>query len=180
MLDLSSPRWKKLSQAYGSAEGIPALLIQLKTAPLSESYQSEPCNSLCGSLCHQSDSYTASYAAVPHIIHLGLKRLKRPVSERFDFILMIEAMRHKKASPRVPRDLKSSYEDAIRSGYALVKSSLDHSWSEEEYRVMLGALLVFRGNPALGNILLDFDGDCQCPNCETVLPPLGYAILKSE
>src|SRR5713101_5965536 len=81
MLDLSSPRWKKLSQAYGSAEGIPALLIQLKTAPLSESYQSEPCNSLCGSLCHQSDSYTASYAAVPHIIHLGPKR---PVSERFD------------------------------------------------------------------------------------------------
>jgi hypothetical protein len=28
MLDLSSPRWKKLPQAYGSAEGIPALLIR--------------------------------------------------------------------------------------------------------------------------------------------------------
>jgi hypothetical protein len=113
-------------------------------------------------------------------IHLGLKR---PVSERFDFILIsakIEAMRHKKASPRVPRDLKSSYEDAIRGGYVLVKSPLDHSWSEAEYRVMLGALLVFRGNPALGNMLLDFDGDSQCPNCETVFPTLGYGILKSE
>jgi hypothetical protein len=63
----------------------------------------------------------------------------------------IEAMRHKKPSPRVPRDLKSSYEDAIRNGYALVKSSPDHSWSEEEYRMMLG-----------------------------VFAPLGYDILKSE
>jgi hypothetical protein len=94
--------------------------------------------------------------------------------------LLIEALRHKKASPRVPRVLKSSYEDAIRSGCAVVKSSLDHPWSEEEYRVMLGALLVFPGNPALGNMLLDFDGDWQCPNCETVFPPLGYDILKSE
>jgi hypothetical protein len=176
MLDLNSPRSNKLSQAYGSAEGIPALLRQLKTARPSESYRSEP----CGSVCHQGHVYTASYAALPHIIHLGLKR---PVSERCDFILMsakIEAMRHQKASPRVPRDLKSSYEDAIRSAYALVKSSLDHSWSEEEYRVLPGALLVFRGNPALANRLLDFDGDCQCPNRETVFPPLGYDILKSE
>jgi hypothetical protein len=83
MLDLSSPRWKKLLQAYGSAEGIPALLIELKTAPPSGRYQSEPWNSLCGSCCHQSDVYTASYAAVPHILHLGLKR---PVSERFDIL----------------------------------------------------------------------------------------------
>jgi hypothetical protein len=45
---------------------------------------------------------------------------------------------------------------------------------------MLGALLVFRGNPALGNMLLDFDGDRQCRNRQTVFPPLGYDILKSE
>jgi hypothetical protein len=173
MLDLSGPRWKKLEYLQQSRR-------LLKTAAPSESYQSEPWNSRWGSLCHQSDVYTASYAAVSHIIHLGLKR---PVSERFDFSLRsakIEAMRCKKASPHVPRDLKSSYEDAIRSGYALVKSSLGHSWSEEAYRVMLGALLVFRGNPALGNMLLDFDGDWQCPNCETVFPPLGYDILKRE
>src|SRR5258708_25561973 len=108
MLDLSSPRCNRLSQAYGSAEGIPASLMQLKPAPPSESYQSETWNSLCGSVRHQSHVYTASYPAVPHVIHLGLKR---PVARRFDFILMsakIEAMRHKKASLRVPRDRKSS------------------------------------------------------------------------
>jgi hypothetical protein len=60
------------------------------------------------------------------------------------------------------------------------ESSLDHSWSEEEYRAMLGALLVFRRNPPLGNMLLDFDGHRQCRNCETVFPPLGYHVPKSE
>jgi hypothetical protein len=45
---------------------------------------------------------------------------------------------------------------------------------------MLGALLVFRGNPALGNMLLDFDGHGQCRNRETVFAPLGCDILKSE
>ena len=45
---------------------------------------------------------------------------------------------------------------------------------------MLGALVVFRGNPALGNMLLDFEGEGQCPNCETVFPALGYDILEQE
>jgi len=49
-----------------------------------------------------------------------------------------------------------------------------------EYRVMLAALLVFPRNAALGTMLLDFSGDWQCANCETVFPPLGYDILKSE
>jgi hypothetical protein len=47
-------------------------------------------------------------------------------------------------------------------------------------RVMLAALLVFPRNAALGNMLLDFAGDWQCANCETVFPPLGYDMLKSE
>jgi hypothetical protein len=45
---------------------------------------------------------------------------------------------------------------------------------------ILGALAIFRGPVALGNMLLDFDGDCQCPNCDTVFPALGYDILKQK
>ena len=178
MLELRSPQWKKLKQAYGSAEGIPELLTQLETARPSVNYQSEPWYSLWSSLCHQGDVYTASYAAIPHIITLALKR---PVPERFDFILMsakIEAMRHKKKSPPLPRDLETAYEEAVRSGYSLVKTSLDHDWSEEEYRVLLGALAIFKGRPALGNMLLDFDGDCMCPNCETTFRALGYDLTE--
>jgi len=180
MLDLQSPRWKELSQAYGSAENIPDLLAQLKTAPPKEDYRSEPWFSLWSSLCHQGDVYTASYAAVPHIVVLGSEK---PISERADLILIsaeIEARRHVKKAPEIPADLKGSYEEAIRAGVSLVMSCMEREWPEDEYRALLGALAIFRGHVALGNMLLDFDGDCQCPNCDAVFPPLGYDILEEK
>lgn len=67
MLELDSPRWKKLKHAYGKASDIPALLERLKTAPPPADWQSEPWFSLWSALCHQHDVYTASYAALPHI-----------------------------------------------------------------------------------------------------------------
>jgi hypothetical protein len=42
MFDLGQSALEKLSQAHGSAEGLSALLIELKTAWPSESDQSEP------------------------------------------------------------------------------------------------------------------------------------------
>jgi hypothetical protein len=71
MLDLNSPGWHELTQAYGAAETIPALLQQLQTAPQSKDYRSEPWLSLWSSLCHQGDIYTASCAAVPHVTAIG-------------------------------------------------------------------------------------------------------------
>ena len=180
MLDLQSPRWKELSQAYGTAENIPVLLAQLKTAAAKKDYRSEPWFSLWSSLCHQGDIFTASYAAVPHIVALGPEK---PISERIDFLLIaakIEAIRNAKTAPRMPADLKLSYEDAIRAGIPLAMSCMEQDWPEDDYRVILGALTIFRGHIALGNMLLDFDGDCQCPNCDTVFPPLGYDILKEK
>jgi hypothetical protein len=180
MLDLQSPRWKELLQAYGSAENIPVLLLQLKTAAPKKDYRSEPWFSLWSSLCHQGDVYTASYAAVPHFVALGSKR---PISEKMDFLLIvakIEATRHAKKSPAIPADLKRSYEDAIQAGVPLVMNCMEQNWPEDEYRALLGALAIFRGHVALGDMLLDFDGDCQCPNCEAVFPPLGYDILKQK
>lgn len=180
MLDLQSPRWKELSQAYGSAENIPGLLSQLKTAALPKNYQSEPWFSLWSSLCLQGDVYTASYAAVPHIVARGSKR---PISERTNCLLMvakIEAMRHAKRAPSIPTALKRSYADALRAGVSLAMSCMERDWPEDDCRVLLGALAIFCGHVAVGNMLLDFDGDCQCPNCDTVFPPLGYNIREEK
>lgn len=180
MLDLRSPRWKELSHAYGSAQDIPGLLSQLKTAAPEKDYRSEPWFSLWSALCHQGDIYTASYAAVPHILAAGSEK---PISQRMDFLLItakIEAMRHVKGAPKIPADLKRPYENAIREGLSLAMSCLEQDWPEDEYRVVLGALAIFSEHVAFGNMMLDFDGDCQCPNCDTVFPPLGYDILKKE
>jgi len=180
MLELQSPRWKELSHAYGSAQDIPGLLSQLKNAGPKKDYRSEPWFSLWSALCHQGDVYTASYAAVPHIVALASKRA---ISERTEFFLIaatIEAMRHTKKAPKIPPDLKRPHEDALREAASLAMGCMERDWPEEDFRVVLGALAIFRGHVALGNMLLDFDGDCQCPNCNTVFSPLGYDILKNK
>ena len=180
MLDLRSPRWKELSHAYGSAQDIPTLLSQLKTAAPKKDYRSEPWFSLWSALCHQGDVYTASYAAVPHVMAIGLEK---STVERIDYLLLcasIEAQRHTNQAPAIPTDIKLEYEQALQAGISMTVDCLTQDWSEEDFRVLFGALAIFRGQVPLGNMLLNFDGDCQCPNCDTVFAPLGYDILKKE
>jgi len=180
MLDLHSPRWKQLWHAYGSAENTPGLLVQLKVAPPKKGYRDEPWFSLWSSLCHQGDVYTASYAAVPHIFDTATTR---PVEEKPDFLLLaacIEAQRHTKKAPKIPVDLELAYKESLQLGDAMALVCLGRDWSEDDYRVLLGSLTIFRGKIPLGNMLLNFDGDCQCPKCDAVFPALGYDIMKDK
>lgn len=75
MIELGDPRWEKLSHAYGSAADIPELLRQLAgaTGPKIR-YDSEPWFTLWSSLCHQGDVYDASYAALPHLTVVYVRR----------------------------------------------------------------------------------------------------------
>ena len=70
MINLDSIRWSELKHAYGDAANIPSMLKELSSFPSYENYQSEPYFSLWSALCHQGDVFTASYAALPHIIAL--------------------------------------------------------------------------------------------------------------
>ncbi len=68
MLSLESPRWSELQHAYGPASDIPALLAQLGMVP-SSTDGSEPWFTLWSALAHEGDVYSASFAAVPHVVH---------------------------------------------------------------------------------------------------------------
>jgi hypothetical protein len=72
MLPLDDPYWSELVHAYGKASDVPELLLALasSTGPKT-GYEEEPWYSLWSSLCHQGDVYTASYAAVPHIVKIA-------------------------------------------------------------------------------------------------------------
>jgi hypothetical protein len=60
-------RWSNLQHAYGSASDVPGLLRRLEVLPAS-SGTDEPWFSLWSSLAHQGDVYSASFAAVPHVV----------------------------------------------------------------------------------------------------------------
>src|SRR5688572_14620061 len=96
MLPLDSPRWSELTHAYGTAEDIPELLRQLKNLPRSHG-EEEPWLTLWSSLAHQGDVYSASFAAVPHVIEALARAPERADSSYFQFPAWIEICRAKSA-----------------------------------------------------------------------------------
>lgn len=94
MPGLYSPLWGELRDAYGSAEEIPELLRQLSALP-SDNGSSEPWFSLWSALAHQGDVYSASFAAVPHVIEAIASSPERVTDVYLHFPAWIEICRHK-------------------------------------------------------------------------------------
>jgi len=176
MLDLESPKWRNLSHAYGVASNVPTLIEQLKTAPPPKDWQSEPWYSLWSSLCHQYDVYTASYAALPHIVAIAASK---PVKHRLEFVSFIgaiEAFRHRKKAPQIPQFLQEDYFSALDHAASLILDSLVVDWDEEEMTVLLGVYSVMRGHYRLGNAIIFLPEENTCPECEAPVPLLGYNV----
>ena len=179
MLDLDSDRWRDLSHAYGAATDIPALLRQLPTAPVkSEDSKREPWFSLWSALCHQSDVYPASFAAVPHIIAASQRRQPTDRAEYLFLAATIESMRHKASSPSLPTELESTYLEALQTAVVLTLEALqvepDRSW----FQGLLAALAAFRGFPELGAAISDLERELDCPSCEATFIAPGYGYFS--
>ncbi len=67
MLNLNSDQRGELEHAYGTAEDIPGLLEQHSQLPEDDG-KSAAWFPLWSALAHQGDVFSASFAAVPHII----------------------------------------------------------------------------------------------------------------
>ena len=104
MLSLDSPRWSSLHHAYGSAVDIPELLRQLRELPASEG-ESEPWFPIWSALAHQGDVYSASFAAVPHVVH-ALGASPANADGVYFHPAWVEICRRKKGV-EVPEDLRA-------------------------------------------------------------------------
>ena len=160
MLKLDSDRWRKLSHAYGTAADIPALLGQLPAAPVrSGDTEQELWFTLWSALCHQSDVYSASFAALPHIIAAARAREPRDRAEYLFLAGTIESARHKASSPSIPSDLEPAYEEALQAAVPLALEALqvesDGSW----FQGLVAALAAFRGFHELGTAISDLERD---------------------
>ena len=159
MLPLESPDWHQLKHAYGLASDIPDLLRKLQQFPPHPSADSEPYFSLWSALCHQGDVYTASYAAVPHIV--GILE-SAPSRAHWDFYLLpasIEIARCKGRGPEIPKELSEAYFDAFRRLLSLVASGTQGNDDETQCRVLIATLAVAKGQPLLGEAILELEPD---------------------
>lgn len=159
MLSLSSDEWSRLTHAYGAASDIPELLTTLSDYPGKPSSESEPFFSLWSSLCHQGDTYTASYAAVPHIIRLAEVK---PNLISYDFLLLptsIEIARLSGRGPKIPAGIVMEYSDAIKRMPKIVGQikvdELDETWC----LTCAAAIAISAGNSTLAEAILELEGD---------------------
>ena len=153
MIALDSPRWSELQHAYGSAADIPSLLRQLESFPSSEGNR-EPWFSLWSALCHQDDVYSASFAAVPHIIRVLSVDPMRADSSFFGLPACIEIARARDDFP-IPADLRQSYFEALQRLPVLVGAAASREWDEGFLCCTLAAIAAAKGFPSVAEAALE-------------------------
>jgi hypothetical protein len=155
MLSLDSPAWSMLQHAYGSAVDIPNLLRQLESLPSSEG-NSEPWFSIWSALAHQGDVYTASFAAVPHVVHYLASDPSAASFVYFQFPAWVEICRQRHAMT-VPSDLATDYFDALKRLGKLVGAVIDEDWDRDFVVCALAALAVSKGFTLIGEAIQELD-----------------------
>jgi hypothetical protein len=160
MLLLDDPLWRQLQHAYGSAADIPPLLraLELSPEPIADS-QAEPWFSLWSSLCHQDDVYTASYAAVPHLVRIACATAT-PIA--FSFFLLpasIEVARRAGRGPEVPAEYAEAYRVAIANLGESVSLHRHEPWDQAMLLSAAAAQAVSKGHVDVAEALINLDDD---------------------
>lgn len=143
MLSLDSPKWAELEHAYGPAADIPDLLRQLEELPPSAG-DIEPWFSIWSSLAHQGDVYSASFAAVPHVVRILQEDPTRTDLSYFQFPAWVEVCRQKN-SVEIPPDLKEPYFTALAQLPALVAAASQREWDADFLSCALSAIAAAKG-----------------------------------
>ena len=153
MITLDSPAWDRLQHAYGPASDIPDLLHQLAANP--RPGNDEPWDSLWSALCHQGDVYTASYAAVPHIVQIALDA-KGPIHSSF-FLLpaCVEIARKRKRGPELPQELEWDFFAALCNLIVCAARQATNYWDLGMLLCVLAAVAAAKGQPDLADLLTE-------------------------
>lgn len=167
MLDLDSSKWAELSHAYGAASDIPALLRQLDSLPAAAAKQ-EPWFSLWSALAHQGDVYSASFAAVPHVVRALASAPASADSTYFQFPAWVEICRRKN-DVTVPEELAPAYFDALSQLPSLVAAAASRSWDETFLLCALSAIAAAKGQPAVAEAVLELSPEVTEEFMEWVL-----------
>ena len=174
MLDLESPRWGELEQAYGSAEDIPRLLAHLERTD--ERERRELWFGLWSTLCRDGEVYSASYAALPHLVAFATRRRAAAGAEALHLAGGIEVGRLSEGAPPLPEDLASGYERALGEVPRLIAGWIDERWEPDTVQVLASVLAIAKGHPRFGAAALLLDAAVSCPVCGASHPPAGWAL----
>jgi hypothetical protein len=157
MLSLDSPSWSDLRHAYGNADDIPILLRDLQTLPSSVGRE-DPWFTLWSSLAHQGDVYSASFAAVPHVVAALASDPTEAGSVYFHFPAWVEICRSN-ADLDIPAELAPAYYEALARLPALVSLASVRPWEDDFLLSALSAIAAAKGRPKIAEAILELDAE---------------------
>lgn len=147
-------RWRELSQAHGTGWDIPGLLAH---APVERRPSHRPDTiwfELWSSLCPRGATYSAGYAAVPHLLRIA----KLPTFRfRYDPLLLIasiELARLEHRGPIVPEDLETDYAAALAEARDLAEAAVNQAWDDESWTAFKGSAAALRGDVVQARAML--------------------------
>jgi len=156
MVPLDSPRWSTLSHAYGSADDIPALLRAVAADVAHSSPTEGPWSELWSALYHQGDIYSASFAAVPHLVETLARDASRACYDFFLLPALIEVTRFRKNTP-IPQDVSSWYFDSLKRMPIVAARAMERPWDDSLCRSLLAALAASKGHIDTAETLIEVE-----------------------
>lgn len=153
MLSLDSPRWNELQHAYGIASDTPDLLRQLLSLPDSVG-ESDPWFTLWSSLAHQGDVYSASFAAVPHVVRALASAPASASLVYFQFPAWVEICRNNNGAP-IPPDLEAAYFSALSELPGLVAAASARPWDTDFLACALSAIAAAKGSAKVAEAAME-------------------------
>jgi hypothetical protein len=149
IIPLDSPRWKTLGHAYGSAEDVPDLIRAVGAEKVPNYRDGGMWFEVYSTLYHQHSTYSATYAAFPHLMHIAGAGM---LAQRVAVLCLAGQIRvHGHADESIPDDLLPDFESAMTR---MKKSSLETL----REAVRAGITRAARPTWPLADLLLAFGG----------------------
>lgn len=174
ILDLDSPRWGELRQAFGTAEDIPKLLRLL--GDVEEGTRRDVWYGLWGTLCREGEVHSASFAAVPHLVEYARGRPPALGAEAMHLVGAIEIGRLADGAPAVPEELAAGYRSALAELPMLIAGWAGEAWDADTTQVLSAVLAIAKGHPRFGAAALLLEPSVVCPICGSAHAPAGWDL----
>jgi len=163
VLALDDPRWRTLDHAYGPADDVPGLLRALERG------EQELWDVLVPALCHQGSVYTATYAAVPHLVRIGTHE---PLDDQVGFWSFIGVVASAREVAPVPDYLRAAYEASLMHAEEMTLACFVPGIDDATGLELLIALAGIRRLPGVADalrLLRTETVSATCPRCGTIM-----------
>jgi hypothetical protein len=155
MIELDDPIWETFIGGYRLPYNASPYLQALENGTIDTKQIWEE---FWAELQHQGDVDIASYAVVPHLVRISIKRelLDENV---FALVAVIEERRVFWKNPQLPQWLENDYHSSIKKLAEFGAQNFSKDWSKELTQAFLAVAAFSKGFPNSGRMLIEFSDE---------------------